>query len=337
MIQPSSKSCGEWRRERRSCPRTVGRARRLVRDRRSIEVELELLALRRPAPHDFRGGAADAGGDCEDLAGRIRSGCSERRRPRARSFPRGLLSELPRTHRIGCGRGQFPRGSKPRFSCIARAPSRTSAPAPIRQITKENQRNTEVGEKPGIGTRSCRLPDESGAPPLDAEAYLKLRVYQQIDDYYRPKAKENAKLAARFRWASIAVAGLAAVLSALATFAQTAGSTSLGPWVAVLTTIGGSIATHAAAGRYDFQATTYFATARQLVDLARDWKASGKTAPSREWSGFVRDCEGAISAENRAWMAKLDQNRTCAPPFTPPWSAAARCPDRNCQTRGRRR
>ncbi len=170
----------------------------------------------------------------------------------------------------------------------------------IREIQKWGK-NLEL-ERARVGSPTSPAP-----PPLDAEAYLNLRVYQQIDDYYRPKAKENAKLAARFRWASIAVAGLAAVLSALATFAQTAGSTSLGPWVAVLTTIGGSIATHAAAGRYDFQATTYFATARQLVDLAQDWKASGKTAPSREWSGFVRDCEGAISAENRAWMAKLDQ------------------------------
>jgi hypothetical protein len=75
----------------------------------------------------------------------------------------------------------------------------------------------------------------------------------------------------------------------------------------VLTTIGGSIATHAAAGRYDFQAATYYATARQLLDLAIGWEAGGKAAPSKEWSEFVRGCEEAISAENRGWMAKLDQ------------------------------
>jgi hypothetical protein len=144
------------------------------------------------------------------------------------------------------------------------------------------------------------------APPaLDAGAYVQRRVLEQVNRYYRPKAKQNADLAERFRWAELFLAGLAAVLSAVATFAGEPGT--LGPWVAVLTTIGGSIATHAAAGRFDFQATTYFATARQLVDLALDWEAAAKATPSKEWSEFVRNCEDAISAENRGWMAKLDE------------------------------
>jgi hypothetical protein len=77
----------------------------------------------------------------------------------------------------------------------------------------------------------------------------------------------------------------------------------------VLTTTAGAVAAHAAASRYDLQATTFFATARQLEDLAHEWKASARDAPSKEWSDFVRACEEAISAENRAWMAKLDSNQ----------------------------
>jgi hypothetical protein len=148
-------------------------------------------------------------------------------------------------------------------------------------------------------------PQNSPAPPeLDSTAYLARRVNQQIDSYYRPKAKLNATRAEQFRWAETALAGLAALLGAWASFSGVAG---VGPWVAVLTTVGGGITAHSAAGRYDFQATTYFATARQLKDLENDWLASGKTAPSKEWSDFVQSCEEVISAENRGWMAKLDQ------------------------------
>jgi hypothetical protein len=100
---------------------------------------------------------------------------------------------------------------------------------------------------------------------------------------------------------------LAAILSAIATLVSDLNSALIGPWVAVVTTIGGTIAAHAAANPYDFQATTFFATARQLSDLVQ--QASGKRPPSKEWSTFVRSCEEAISAENRAWMAKLDEKQ----------------------------
>ena len=146
-------------------------------------------------------------------------------------------------------------------------------------------------------------------PSLDAAAYLQRRIAQQVSQYYRPKAKQNASLAEQFRFVQILLAGIAAVLSALATFlsGNTSGTASaFGPWVAVVTTIGGSLAAHAAAARYEFQATTFSATARQLEDLSQDWQSSKKASPSPEWSAFVRDCEEVISAENRGWMAKLD-------------------------------
>jgi hypothetical protein len=154
-----------------------------------------------------------------------------------------------------------------------------------------------------------RLTDEetgsSLPPPLDAEKYLQLRVDQQIEEYYRRRGRQNARLAKRYQTISTALAGTVAVLGALATVYADL-STAIGPWIAVLTTIAGSIATHAAASRYDFQATTFFATARQLEDLSRAWRAADKARSTREWSDFVRACEDAISAENRGWMAKLD-------------------------------
>jgi hypothetical protein len=158
-------------------------------------------------------------------------------------------------------------------------------------------------------------PTQSAPPTLDTKTYLEHRVWEQINRYYRPKATHNAVLAERFRLAELVLAGVAAALGAVATLVGETGSPGLGPWVAVLTTVGGSIGTHAAASRFDFQATTFFATARQLEDLATDWEASGKSAPSKDWSEFVRNCEDAISAENRGWMAKLDEQQPT--PATP--------------------
>ncbi|MEZ5788768.1 MAG: DUF4231 domain-containing protein [Xanthobacteraceae bacterium] len=157
-------------------------------------------------------------------------------------------------------------------------------------------------ERARIGSPTKPAPSE-----LDTDAYLQQRIRQQVKGYYRPNAQKNARLAERYRWAEIALAALAAALSAVATFFGDPGSATLGPWVAVLTTVGGSIAAHAAAGRFDFQAATYFATARQLEDLALEWETCSQKDSPKEWSEFVRACEEAISAENRGWMAKFDE------------------------------
>ena len=153
--------------------------------------------------------------------------------------------------------------------------------------------------------------DRGGTPPpaLDPDAYVAQRVRDQIDRYYRPSARINASRARTLRRAELTMAALAAALGGLTAALKipAAGmSSGLGPWVAVLTTIGGAIAAHAAASRYDQQARVYFATARQLEDLLDEWTADGKPQDPARWSAFVTACEEAISAENRGWMAKLD-------------------------------
>src|SRR5262249_35476188 len=184
-----------------------------------------------------------------------------------------------------------------------------TGPDALDKLRKKVREIREWGK--GLELERARVdsPTAPAPPSLDADAYLGSRVYQQVNEYYRPKARQNAERAEQFRRAEIVFAGLAAVLGAVATFLGDPISGKLGPWVAVLTTIGGSIVAPAAASHYDFQATEFFATARQLEDLAQDWQAAGKSAPSKEWSEFVHACEEAISAANRAWMAKLDENQ----------------------------
>jgi hypothetical protein len=164
----------------------------------------------------------------------------------------------------------------------------------------------DLGKDLEIERAGAGSPTEPSPPALDGETYISGRVKQQIEEFYRPKARAYAARAEQFRWIEIGFASLAATLSAIATLASGPNAQFIGPWVAVVTTVSGTIAAHAAANRYDFQATTFYATARQLTDLVQDWQIEGKHCSSKEWSDFVHSCEGVISAENRAWMAKLD-------------------------------
>jgi hypothetical protein len=160
-----------------------------------------------------------------------------------------------------------------------------------------------------LANELATVPTDGVKPPrtLKPELYLSDRVAQQIDEYYRPKARTNAKRATLFRWLELGMAAAAAVLGTIAAALQF-GSQKGGPaaWAAVLTTIGGAFASHAAASRYEQQARTYFATARQLEDLRRERDADPNSGSPAAWTAFVSACEDVISAENRGWMAKLD-------------------------------
>jgi len=145
----------------------------------------------------------------------------------------------------------------------------------------------------------------------DPDSYVRLRVTEQIESYYRPKARLNARQARRFARLELATAALAAVLGTVSSALQfgESGAKATGAWVAVLTTIGASIAAHAAASRFDLQARTFFATARELEDLRSLWegqRAAGHAPGGEAWADLVGRCEDVISAENRGWMAKLD-------------------------------
>ena len=191
------------------------------------------------------------------------------------------------------------------------------------QLLQESIRKIVGFAKDLAGQRARTSPKPKPMPDkLDQASYLSQRLDGQIDTFYLRQAKRNADRAAIFRNAEIGLALLAAVMSAISTYVakQTAdaGSASfaLGPWIAVVTTIGGSIAAYAAASRYEFQASAYYAIAQELRDLKHWWVLMGDK-PDASWSAFVRRCEDVISAENQAWMAKLLQDGSMSRPDTP--------------------
>ena len=97
--------------------------------------------------------------------------------------------------------------------------------------------------------------------PLEIEGYIKLRVNDQIDGFYKPRANQLAQRGTWFRRAEVVLSLAAAAFGAAAAYGALAG---LGAWVPVLTTATGAIIAHAEASRYDGLTTNYRATARRL-------------------------------------------------------------------------
>ena len=132
---------------------------------------------------------------------------------------------------------------------------------------------------------------------LTAGQYIEERLNEQVERFYRPRARQYDKLMKRWRTVTLMIGGSAAILGAL--------GKCTAAWVAVLTTIGTSVAAHIFANRYQYLIISYQATARQLEFLKHQWMVMGAPEQDPEKRGrFIMDCEAAISIENNAWMAK---------------------------------
>ena len=142
-------------------------------------------------------------------------------------------------------------------------------------------------------------PEERPLPAVsDPASYFAVRVRSQIDDYYRPKADALAVTLRRFRIAEIAVGAAGAVVGGAAAVL----GASLATWVAVLATVGTALATHVAAGRYEFQLIEFLRTAQRLNQLAA---AAGSAPIADDLAALAVQAEEVISVENKGWMAKL--------------------------------
>jgi ABC-type multidrug transport system fused ATPase/permease subunit len=146
-----------------------------------------------------------------------------------------------------------------------------------------------------------------GTPPggfLDIESYIKERVKDQVNGFYRPRAVEYGERIGRYRRIEFVLAGVAVVLGVLGTTALAGLSTA---WVAVVTSLATAFAVHAAVSRFEYQVMSYTATAHRLEDLAARFDADQKVegADDDRRRQFIRDCEDAISSENKEWMTEL--------------------------------
>jgi hypothetical protein len=146
-----------------------------------------------------------------------------------------------------------------------------------------------------------------GKPPpavTDLDGYVALRVDDQIDRYYRPKAVTYQRRVERLRRLGDALGVTAVVFGAVAAAFDVAG---LAAWMPVITTIVAALYAHIAASRYDHQIIEFVRTADRLEDL-RDNQRTTLRPPA-----FVDACEDAISVENQGWMARWNTPTDTAP------------------------
>ena len=144
-------------------------------------------------------------------------------------------------------------------------------------------------------------PDGKEMPAVhDVTSYVDQRVRDQIDTYYRPKAKAYHVTVVRLRRIGIVLAAAGVVLAA---GAAVGGPDQLAAWVPVVTTVAASLTAHIAASRYDHQIVEFLRTARQLERLL-DKHAAG-TLDDGE---LVDACERIISVENQAWLTNWSKS-----------------------------
>ena len=138
------------------------------------------------------------------------------------------------------------------------------------------------------------------AAPLTVADYIRERVDEQIEKFYEPKAVENRAVVRKIRTVTMALGALATAFGLL-------GAWWIGvpAFVAVITTVTTALAAYLYAGRYQYLAVSYLATAQKLGGLRAGWRVSGKSdADAAERNQFIRDCEAVFAAENGAWMAE---------------------------------
>jgi hypothetical protein len=149
--------------------------------------------------------------------------------------------------------------------------------------------------------------ESDGVPsaPMSVDDYVRQRVVQQIDEFYLPKVRMNAKKLALGRRLSL-ILGAAAILLGL----WSAKSASVAGWVAVIGAITSAIAARQYAERYQYLSVSYQATADRLKWLKTKWELDRQSQTGADADhGFILACEDAISTENSAWMAEWTKKR----------------------------
>lgn len=166
---------------------------------------------------------------------------------------------------------------------------------PDQLLTDEARRILE--DVNDLAGRALLSEGDDKPPPAvkDLDSYIALRVNDQVDNYYRPRAITYQHRVDTLRRVGDGLGVLAVVFASVAAAFDV---TDLATWVPVITTISAAVMAHIAASRYDHQIIEFARTADRLEDL-RDGQR-GTLRPEV----FVDMCEEVISIENQGWMAR---------------------------------
>lgn len=182
------------------------------------------------------------------------------------------------------------------FLLVAKAPPYDvdASTAPAEAISNS------LGAMERFPPNSARGGEAPPVCPLTVDDYLKLRLKDQ-EDWYARRAGDHRKVLQRIRAFTFALGAVAVILSAIS-------SDTTAPWVAVITTLTATLTAYLYAWRYQYMVVSYLATASKLSALRARWRTSRKTeADTAERNQLILECEGILSAENKAWMTELNR------------------------------
>jgi hypothetical protein len=186
------------------------------------------------------------------------------------------------------------------------APPYASATNADELLAKTREIRAGVEDLAPLAISSAQESEGMPPGPMAVDDYVRDRVVQQVEEFYLPKVRMNAKKLAMGRRLSLVFGAFAVVLGL-----WSAKSASVAGWVAVIGTITTAIAAHQYAERYQFLSVSYQATADRLKWLKTKWELDGKPQSSVDAQhAFIRACEDAISTENSAWMAEWTRKRS---------------------------
>ncbi|HJQ31762.1 MAG TPA: DUF4231 domain-containing protein [Pyrinomonadaceae bacterium] len=154
---------------------------------------------------------------------------------------------------------------------------------------------------PPEGQRQTEAPP---ACPMNVDGYITSRVNDQARWYGRRGGEHGRTLKI--------IGAVIFILGALAVVLGYMGDNKA-PWIAVITTVTATLTAFLFAWRYQYMVVSYNATKRRLEARLAEWVASLKTdADTAERNQFILECEGILSAENKAWITELNRKDSTA-------------------------
>lgn len=185
------------------------------------------------------------------------------------------------------------------------APPYASATTADELLAKSKEIRGNVEDLTPLAITSAQEAEGTPQAPLSVDDYIRQRVVQQIDEFYLPRVRLNAKKLATGRRLSLILGAFAIVLGL-----WSAKSASVAGWVAVVGTITAAVAAYQLAERYQFLSVSYQATADRLKWLKTKWELDSQAQSNlAAQQAFIVACENAISTENSAWMAEWTRKR----------------------------
>jgi len=157
---------------------------------------------------------------------------------------------------------------------------------------------------PGLSVSIAPQDEIAGLPEnwLSDADYIRLRVQDQIERFYRPQSLNEARKVVLVRRTAFLLGVIGAGLGGFA--AVDTDSAWAAAWIGVIGTTTGAVAAYLYAERSEYLATSYDLTARRLDWLIVDWQRQKAKHPDASPSEFIVACEQAISVENAAWVAE---------------------------------